>query len=278
MLTTDDKFQRSNSGLWLPEIHIKRRRRPTGIDLFCGCGGFSLGFIEAGFEVVAACDSDPFAAITYLYNLGAYPVQMHFVTPEDGERLEKAVQRHCIDKSGDMHKMITSGGNRQPDTPGVEHFWFGDIRKVSGQEILDTIGMKQGEVDCVFGGPPCQGFSRMGKRNIMDPRNSLVFDFARLVIEIMPKTICMENVPDIVTMVTPEGLPVIDAFCRVLGDGGFGNVDGIKKALMHSAGMGAAFQQAASPSIAGHRPKPAKNPKDSKAELKQESKQMEIFG
>ena len=48
-------------------------------------------------------------------------------------------------------------------------------------------------------------YSRAGKQNVMDPRNSLVFGFARLVFDINPKTMMFENVPDIVNMVTPDG-------------------------------------------------------------------------
>lgn len=46
-------------------------KRPTCIDLFCGCGGFSLGFINAGFDVLLGLDSDCAALTTYAYNLGA---------------------------------------------------------------------------------------------------------------------------------------------------------------------------------------------------------------
>lgn len=48
-----------------------------------------------------------------------------------------------------------------------------------------------------------------GQRNVMDPRNSLVFEFRRLVLEVSPKTFVMENVPGLLSMVTAEGVPVI---------------------------------------------------------------------
>lgn len=38
---------------------------PTVIDLFCGCGGLSLGFEKAGFSIAAALDSDPQSIKTY---------------------------------------------------------------------------------------------------------------------------------------------------------------------------------------------------------------------
>ena len=34
-----------------------------------------------------------------------------------------------------------------------------------------------GDIDVVFGGPPCQGFSLIGKRDVNDPRNQLIFDY-----------------------------------------------------------------------------------------------------
>jgi len=41
------------------------------VDLFCGCGGMSLGARQAGFEVVAGLDTDPIAIQTYQRNFGA---------------------------------------------------------------------------------------------------------------------------------------------------------------------------------------------------------------
>jgi DNA (cytosine-5)-methyltransferase 1 len=51
------------------------------------------------------------------------------------------------------------------------------------------------EVDLVCGGPPCQGFSSMGIRDVNDPRNSLVGQFVRIVREVAPRAFLMENVP-----------------------------------------------------------------------------------
>ncbi len=76
-------------------------------------------------------------------------------------------------------------------------FWTTLCKSVSettGAEIraLSTIGER--DIDVVFGGPPCQGFSLMGKRDLSDSRNSLVFHFLRLVLELQPKYFVMENV------------------------------------------------------------------------------------
>jgi DNA (cytosine-5)-methyltransferase 1 len=238
------------SGIYVPADAISHRpSRPTVIDLFCGCGGFSLGMLDAGFEVLAGLDNDPASAVTYLYNLGAYPCEIHYVEPADKERLNrfieldwKAQQRR--NKQALPYVPYTSGGNRPvaKDYPPVRHFWFGDIRRIDGRDMLRALNLGPGDVDCVVGGPPCQGFSTAGRRDVMDPRNSLVFEFARLVLELLPKTFVMENVPAMVSMVTPEGLPVLDVFCRLLADGGFGTIDALKRSLLASSGAGAALR------------------------------------
>lgn len=237
-------WREAGSGLLAPR---RRRRydRPTAIDLFCGAGGMSLGVMQAGFQVVAAADADPWATLTYLANLGAYPVDLHFVSPADAEGLETLLRKAWgVTKRG-LTTAWTSGYNREaviPGVPGVGAFWLGDIRKVRGADVLAAVGLERGEVTLVCGGPPCQGFSSAGKRDVMDPRNSLVFEFARLVIEIQPETILMENVPGIVNMVTPEGVPVLDALATVLQDGGIGTYEALKRSLAATAGAGAAVR------------------------------------
>jgi DNA (cytosine-5)-methyltransferase 1 len=121
-------------------------------------------------------------------------------------------------------------------------FYLGDVRQLTGARILDDLGLDLGELDLVAGGPPCQGFSHAGQRQVEDPRNSLVFEFARLVLEMRPRTMFMENVSGMVSMVTPEGIPVVDALCRVLEDGGFGAYDALRKSILTTAGVGAAVR------------------------------------
>lgn len=102
--------------------------------------------------------------------------------------------------------------------------------------VLETIGMKVGELDMISGGPPCQGFSKAGLQNVMYPRNSLVFDWLRFAVEMQPKAVLMEEVPEIATMVTPDGDNVLDRVIRILSDGGFGGVDALKKSVDAKAG------------------------------------------
>ena len=73
-----------------------------------------------------------------------------------------------------------------PDVP----VWNCDIRTVEDKQLLPY----KGKVDLIVGGPPCQGFSTIGKRLVKDPRNELVFEFIRFVKIIQPKMFLMENV------------------------------------------------------------------------------------
>ena len=68
--------------------------------------------------------------------------------------------------------------------------WDCDIRDVEDEKLLPY----RGKVDVIVGGPPCQGFSTIGKRLVKDPRNELVFEFIRFVKIIQPKMFLMENV------------------------------------------------------------------------------------
>lgn len=125
---------------------MDRRERPIGMDLFCGVGGMSLGFEQAGFDIVAAIDSDP----------------IHFET---------------YSKNFPMCRTLCA-----------------DLSNLSGDDIRLQTGLGERQVDVLFGGPPCQGFSIIGKRCFDDPRNSLLYDFARLVSELRPCYFVVENV------------------------------------------------------------------------------------
>jgi DNA (cytosine-5)-methyltransferase 1 len=121
------------------------------IDLFCGCGGLTLGLKNAGFKVIAGIDSDKLAIETYKKN-------------------------HSESK------------------PYLE-----SIKKLSPKKIMRDLKLKAGELDLLAGCPPCQGFSTLrtlnGRKDIVDARNDLIFDFLRFIRVMKPKAIMMENVP-----------------------------------------------------------------------------------
>jgi DNA (cytosine-5)-methyltransferase 1 len=73
------------------------------------------------------------------------------------------------------------------------------------------------DVDVIFGGPPCQGFSISGKRNPNDPRNILYKGFYEIVAEISPEVFVMENVPNLASMDKGRLIYEIEEDFRSLG-------------------------------------------------------------
>lgn len=126
-----------------------RKKRPIAVDLFAGAGGMTLGFEQAGFDVLASVEIDPIHCATHEFN---FP------------------QCSILCK---------------------------DIAQITGAQIRKNSPIGRREIDVVISGSPCQGFSMMGKRDVDDPRNSLIFHFQRLVLELKPKFFVMENVPGI---------------------------------------------------------------------------------
>lgn len=132
------------------------RRRPVAIDLFAGAGGLSLGLEQAGFDVLACVEYDPVHCAVHEFNFPRTEVLCADASQLGPERLYRAAE-----------------------VGAIKH----------GRNDWD------GEIDVIVGGPPCQGFSTIGKRLIDDTRNRLVFDFFRLVSTLRPKYFVMENVP-----------------------------------------------------------------------------------
>ncbi len=69
-----------------------------------------------------------------------------------------------------------------------------DIQEVTGKEILNKVERKMNEDLLLVACPPCQGFSSIGNGTASDIRNQLVFQFVRLVSELKPEYLLMENV------------------------------------------------------------------------------------
>jgi DNA (cytosine-5)-methyltransferase 1 len=155
-------------------------RRLSSVELFCGAGGMALGFERAGFDVLAAVDLDPVHLATHERNFPLCEPVCADVTESTGNEILAAAAR--------------GWQRRYPAEPFP------------------------GSVDCVFGGPSCQGFSVIGPRDQEDPRNALVAQFARLVVELRPRWFVMENVPG---LLSPSYTPILEAFVKTLRDAGY---------------------------------------------------------
>ena len=156
----------------LPALAAEHKSAPdiVVVDLFSGCGGFSLGAQQAGFRVAAACDNDPILSFSYLLNF----------------TMTKLLLRDITTLTGDI------------------------VRAAAG-----------GRVDGIFGGPPCQGFSDIGRHEADDPRRPLLRHFFRLVHEVQPAFFVMENVRGLAYSdargVLEDALRLVDNAYAILG-------------------------------------------------------------
>ena len=102
------------------------------------------------------------------------------------------VPRLLVDVDRDARDVVA---RNLPEVP----YLVRDVHKLSGREIRDRAGLRPNEpVHVLVGGPPCQGFSGLGRRALSDPRNAHLVDFLNLVRELQPLVALLENVPQIV--------------------------------------------------------------------------------
>ncbi|WP_167477084.1 DNA cytosine methyltransferase [Nocardia arthritidis] len=87
----------------------------------------------------------------------------------------------------DIAAASTYAANFAQEAGGTDHIHAGDIKDWD-PAVLGT------DVDVILGGPPCQGFSGLGKEDVNDPRNKLWREYKRVVNKLKPKVFIIENV------------------------------------------------------------------------------------
>jgi DNA (cytosine-5)-methyltransferase 1 len=95
----------------------------------------------------------------------------------------------------------------QANLPG--EFITGDLRDVDAAKVMTAADVTPGELDLMFAGPPCQGFSIIGSRVVWDKRNNLFREVLRLASEVKPRCVVIENVPGLVTLASGAYLRTI---------------------------------------------------------------------
>ena len=80
--------------------------------------------------------------------------------------------------------------------PKTDHL-TGDVSYLNGETLKSRLRLGKEKLAGLIGGPPCQGFSTIGKRSPKDTRNELFVEFFRMVAEVQPKFFLAENVPGI---------------------------------------------------------------------------------
>ena len=125
-----------------------KMKEVSAIDLFCGVGGMTHGFILEGVNVIAGIDADPSCRYAFEVNNDAW----------------------FIEKSADF---------------------------VQGDEIGCLF--PDGHYKVLIGCAPCQPFSRYTRRDDTSKEWGLLYEFSRLIRELEPDVVSMENVPELAT-------------------------------------------------------------------------------
>ena len=133
------------------------RKTPIFADFFAGCGGLSLGLMQAGWLGRFAIEHDVFAFETLRANLLSQAARFKFVWPRWLPKEPLAIGTLLRDYRCELEAL-------------------------------------EGKIDLVVGGPPCQGFSSAGKRRSDDPRNKLFKSYLRVIEILKPKAVLVENV------------------------------------------------------------------------------------
>jgi DNA (cytosine-5)-methyltransferase 1 len=134
-----------------------QRPQPTFVDVFAGCGGLTLGLLQAGWKGMFAIERDRSPFDTFSQNL----------------------------LSGSMFQAFD-----WPDWLPQEPICATTALEIYRSHLMEL----GGHVDMLVGGPPCQGFSSAGRRDPDDPRNRLFESYLRYVHFLRPRIILIENV------------------------------------------------------------------------------------
>lgn len=161
---------------------------PYAIDLFCGAGGCSEGLIQAGFHILFSSDISDMVEVTYKY-------------------------RHA-------QLGLIQGQNTWFERADIKNL-HGDFINQKISELEMFCDQEVPEIDLMIGGPSCQGFSRAGRRDKEDPRNLLFGEYVRVINEVKPKYIVLENVEGFMDMqfLWYKGLDLYDENGKLVEEG-----------------------------------------------------------
>lgn len=99
------------------------------------------------------------------------------------------------------YDIVVANDNWKPAKETYEYNHKGTqfiLKNIEELEPREIANIYNGTPDVIIGGPPCQGFSLAGLRQLDDERNRLYREFVRMVHEFQPKMFVMENVPGLV--------------------------------------------------------------------------------
>jgi DNA (cytosine-5)-methyltransferase 1 len=180
-----------------PTLDKLSTNTPTMISLFAGAGGLDIGLEQAGFISIAINELGPDACESLRKNKELS--QLHD-SNFDAWFDEQIAGQKCYSRAGSEAFIASTRSRLRAAADTHAHLdkaviLENDIRSILSDELLKASGTRKGEVFLVAGGPPCQPFSRAGKRETVETGDGQLFlEFVRIVDEIRPRWFLFENV------------------------------------------------------------------------------------
>ena len=163
--------------------------------LFSGAGGLDIGLEQAGFETVLATDIEAYACETLRQNkrlsqLKPTEYEAWFDATVRAQRCYSSKDQYAIELLRERLK-IRNGIKYLKNA----YILQGDIREFPSESLASLAGVKKDELTLIAGGPPCQPFSRSGKRETVEVADGRLFqEFVRIVNDLRPRWFLFENV------------------------------------------------------------------------------------
>jgi DNA (cytosine-5)-methyltransferase 1 len=175
------------------------RDAPKLVSLFTGAGGLDIGLEAAGFDTVAATEIELYACQTLRANKELALLSLN----EFADWFERQLAQKCY-RSVEKTEADRLRRRLEPSV-GQQRYLRNaailqtDVRDLSSAELLRVAGASRGDLELVAGGPPCQPFSRAGKRtNVECDTGRLFKEFARIVDDLRPRWFLFENVKGLI--------------------------------------------------------------------------------
>jgi DNA (cytosine-5)-methyltransferase 1 len=163
-------------------LPVRVPRQLTVGSLFSGIGGFDLGFERAGMRTVWFCEQDPFCQRVLAKHWPGVPVH------DDVRALVADTERGGL--------VDTNVHQREHDAAGRPGGHLAAVERGAGEGRGEQhLPVRVPRVDVLCGGFPCQDISVAGRGEGIDgARSGLWAEYARLIRELRPRYVVVENV------------------------------------------------------------------------------------
>ena len=185
------------------------------LSLFAGAGGLDIGLEQAGFTTVLANELEEHCCKTLAENRNLFKL----TAGEFDGWFQIQLAQKCYRSISEQERLELC--NRLKRALGQKnhflekaHILQGDIRHSTSEKLKELAHVAAGELSLVAGGPPCQPFSRSGKRQTFEASDGQLFlEFVRVVKDLRPRWFLFENVKGLLLNKTA----VVKQLCRACG-------------------------------------------------------------